>query len=234
MKETIEKIKSQGYWRINIHPLNFIKDRILSLSQCEEIIKNSVVELRGWPYPTTHYNIPILRGQNWIQVIADYTDEIDVWRFYQSGQFSQFLALREDLMDLEPIKKMVIPAREINKPVLCLEYTVYLLTEIFEFLSRIAKQGIYKEGVEIKIELINTENRKLFIFDPMRAGFLEDYKTADSKLSYQKTLSEEEIIEKSKDSSLEAILWFIDRFGWKNPNVTSIKDMQQKLLERRL
>ena len=234
MKETIKKIKSQGYWRVNIRPLNFIKDRIASLSQCEEIIRNAVVELRGWPYPTAHYNIPILRGQNWIQVVADYGDEIEVWRFYQSGQFSQFLALREDLMDLEPIKNRVIPAREITKPVLCLEYTVFLLTEIFEFLSRIAKQGIYKEGVEIKIELINTENRKLFIFDPMRAGFLEDYKTADSKLSYQKTLNEEEIIEKSKDCALEAILWFIDRFGWRNPNVTAIKDMQQKLLERRL
>jgi len=234
MKETIKKIKSQGYWRINIRPLNFIKDRISSLSQCEEIVKDAVVQLRGWPYPTAHHNIPILRGQNWIQVVADYDDEIDVWRFYQSGQFSQFLALREDLMDLEPIKKMVIPNREITKPVLCLEYTVYLLTEIFEFLSRIAKQGIYKEGVEIKIELINTENRKLFIFDPMRAGFLEDYKTADSKLSYQKTLSEEEIAEKAKDCSLEAILWFVDRFGWRNPNITSIKDMQQKLIERRL
>ncbi len=131
---------------------------------------------------------------------------------------------------MEPINKQTIPPREINKPVLALEYTIYLLTEIFEFLSRLAKQGIYKEGVNLKIELINTEKRRLFILSPMRANFLQEYKTGSPKLSYSKRLNEEEVINKPKELALEAIRWFVERFGWKTPNINALRNIQEELI----
>ncbi len=96
MRETLNKIKSCGYWRINIRPLNFEKEMITSLSRCEEIIENAVVKLRGWPYPVFHHNLKIQKGQDWIQTIGRFEDETEIWRFFQSSQFIHYFALRED------------------------------------------------------------------------------------------------------------------------------------------
>ncbi len=75
----VSKIQSQGYWQTNIQPLNVEKERISTLSKCEEIIQKSVLNLRGWPYPLFYPSIPILMGQDWIQVAMDYGDRIEAW-----------------------------------------------------------------------------------------------------------------------------------------------------------
>ena len=49
--ELIEKIQSKGYWRVNIHPTEYQKHRIKTLSEIRAVVRSSVVSFRGWDYP---------------------------------------------------------------------------------------------------------------------------------------------------------------------------------------
>lgn len=233
--KVLDKIKQKGFWRIVIRPTKFKPDLIDSSSSCEELIRNAQVELRGWPYPYYEINDKVERGQDWIQTAVDFESHIELWRMYLSGQFIHYSSLREDWMDYQRMANEDSRFSSISQgDILGLDLMVYNLTEIFEFISRIAKQGLYPDGLRVIIELNNTAKRRLFIFDFSRAGFFTSYKTDTDTLTYSKEMDEETALQNSKQNALQAILFFTDRFGWDKPNETSIKDMQQKLLERRL
>lgn len=230
---TLGKIKQKGYWKVAIQPLTYKKDRIVSLTQCKNIIGNAIVSLRGWPYP--YYNNQAEQFQDHLQVDVDFEPHIEFWRLYLSGQFVHFIALNEDWLDYQRMSQQDSRFRNL-KPgdILGFDLMVYDITEICEFISRLGKQKLFSEGVQLELTLVNTENRKLFIFDFNRADFFTDYRTSDNTLSYVVKVAEQEAIQDTKQNALNAILFFIDKFGWDKPNIESIKDMQQKLLERRL
>ncbi len=231
--DILKKIKTKGYWRIVVYPLTVKKDRIPTLDKCEEMIGNAVVSLRGWPYP--YYNNESLRFQDYIQVEVDFEPHIELWRFYLSGLFVHYVSLNEDWMDYQSLSKQDSRFQRIKQgDILGLDLMVYDITEIFEFVSRLSRQGLYVDGLKVEMQLNNITNRELFIFDFKRAGFHMPYKTSAPKLIYPKEISEENALKNPQQNALEAILFFTDRFGWKNPNVISIQDMQQNLLQRRL
>lgn len=225
----------RGYWRIIIRSTTFKPGLIDSLSSCETIIRNAQVELRGWPYPFYVTNEKVERGQDWIQTAVDFKNHIESWRLYLSGHFIHYTSLREDWMDYQVMAKQDSRFSGITEgDILGFDLMVYDLTEIFEFISRITKGGLYQDGLKVNIELNNTANRRLFIFDQNRADFHTTYKTSANILTYEKEMDEKIALQNSTENALKAILFFTDRFGWGKPNEISIKDMQQKLLDRRL
>src|SRR5438105_14534862 len=89
----LERIHATGYWRVLLHPSQYDEHRIPTLKACEDLIEATKVSLRGWDYPHfRRYTEDTIRGDNWIQHAVDCANHIELWRFFQSGQFVHHLA----------------------------------------------------------------------------------------------------------------------------------------------
>jgi len=233
-KEIVEKIKSRGYWRINFQPL-VNSQKLKKVSDCKDIVEKNNVSLRGWDYPHFPSRTNELGlGKNFCQGWIDWGFLKEFWRMYQSGQFVNYLALREDWFDVDDWygerTKSIIHGS-------CLEiiWTVYQITEIYEFLSRLANKGIYDEGVNVIIALNNTTNRKLWIINPSRAPLSYDRVNPMETIELPpKQYNKDEIITKSKELALEMIIEIFTRFNWDNPPIETIKEDQNNLLQKKL
>src|SRR5690348_12794894 len=97
------KIKSKGYWEIELRPSVYKKDN-LSLSECNEIIEKYQVRLRGWYYPhiAHHEYGEVFNGDNFVEGLVDSFKHLEVWRMYTSGQFIHYLNFWEDWIGYQP------------------------------------------------------------------------------------------------------------------------------------
>jgi hypothetical protein len=232
----IEKIKSRGYWRINFQPLVF-KDKIESVSKCFEIISKNAVYLRGWKYP----HIPNRSDEDtgteycdgYFQAWVDWGNHKEFWRMYQSGQYLHYLALREDWLD-EDTRKSDLADR--IKPMSSLNVitTVYQMTEIYLFIERLISDGIYDEGVNISVSLINTKGRRLWISDFLRGDFNYPRVTGAERIDYTMAYEASEVLSNYKQIALKGALFFFDRFGWDSPPLDTLKKDQEDFLAQKL
>lgn len=238
MKENlIEKIRSRGYWRINFQPLVY-QQKLTSLGDCKDVVEKSAVRLRGWDYPHFPQRIGDDSGlevadgfyEGWI----DWENHKEFWRMYQSGQFLHYISLREDWFEEDSFYRQHAIRYEPKTLLNIIGSVVYQMTEIFEFLSRLARAGIYDEGARASISLNNTKNRKLWISDPMRADFMQNYTTTSDKIDFSKEYSKDQVIDSSRDLALEAMIYMFDRFGWHKPPLESLKTDQSNFLTGRI
>ena len=235
-KELISTIKSKGYWRINFQPV-VATTKLKTLGDCCNIVEKNQVQLRGWNYP--HFprrkdeESNVESGNNYYSGWIEWHDHIEFWRMYQSGQFLHYLALREDRGDRDGWDIVENSNIEPNK-FLSIVGTIYEITEIFEFLSKLVRENLYDEGVKVSISLHNTENRMLKMDDPVRSFFMYgEYKTGIKDISFEQIYSKEDLITKSHDLSMGAILYFFDRFNWHKPPLDVLKKDQDILINRR-
>lgn len=236
IKELLKIIKSRGYWRVNFRPV--ADQTSLELPKCKEIVEKCSVEFRGWDYP--HFprrrgeNTDLRPGNNYYEGWINWGVHKEIWRMYQSGQFIHYLTVREDWFKEHPWYSENLKKIE-PKTILSIINTVYLITEIFEFLARLSKEGVYNKGVEVNIQLCNIgNNRKLEILEAMRAPLLREYKTGADNIEFFGRYSKDEVIKNSKEIALKAILHFFYRFSWDNPPIEVIKNDQEKLVTGKL
>jgi hypothetical protein len=224
MEKILEKIKSRGYWRVVIRPSKFEKERISELSKCKTLVRDNAVHLRGWDYPHYDMRTEPSCGLDYIEQFTDWEPHIEAWRLYQSGQFVHYKALWEDWEDLSPWGQ--------SQQILSVIGTVYLLTEIYEFASRLGAKGILGDSCEIQITLSNTVNRKLATLDAIRPVFAE-YKTTLSEIPRSVSLVTADILSRSAELSLEHAVWLYQRFNWLDVQAEIFKEDQRELLEKR-
>jgi hypothetical protein len=236
MNSILEKIKSRGYWRINFEPLVYTK-KLKTLTECKDIVEKNSVTLRGWDYPhiprKKEGEIGMFAQENYYEGREDWANHKEVWRMYQSGQFLHFLSLRDDWMEfsgwgITPNRTDIKPGTQLN----LIGEVIYELTEIFEFLSRLAQIGLYDEGTRVSITLNNTKGRKLVT--SADRWLWDEYITDMENIPFEHEYSKEELITKSKDLALEAIVHIFERFNWPNIPIDVIKSDQEKLLSRNL
>lgn len=232
----LDKIKERGYWRINFEPLVYNNQK-LKLGECRDVVEKNYVQLRGWDYP--HFprrvgdDAGLDSGDKFYEGWISWWNHIEFWRMYQSGQFLHYLALRDDWSELDGwgiVQNRNIKAGETLNVV---GEVIYELTEIFEFLSRLAKAGIYDEGVRISISLNNTRGRKLVMLDSGR-HLSGEYKTAAESINLEKQYTKEELLTKPQELAAEIIVHVLERFGWHNPSGEVIKHDQENLLNRKI
>ena len=234
-KDLIQTIQSRGYWRINFQPV-VVATKLASLGDCIDVVEKSRVQLRGWDYP--HFprrrdaDSNVESGDNYYAGWIEWHNYIEFWRMYQSGQFLHYVALREDGGDSDGWGITENSNTEPNK-YLSIVGTIYTITEIFEFLSRLATQNLYDEGVKVSISLHNAEKRILRMEDPMRGPLWEEYKTALKEITFLKTYTKEDLVTKPQELALEAIVYFFDRFNWHKPPIDVFKKDQDTLINRR-
>lgn len=238
--DVIKKIKSKGYWEINIRPDVYNSQRI-EKQKIKEIVRSAVVELSGWDYP--HFRdsegepYPILNG---IEKFIDWSNYIEFWRMTQSANFYHLLALREDWIEAERYKHMQIgwgDSSELqNKKWLGVLGTLYTLTEIFEFTKRLVAKNIFNENIIIEVKLYGLENRIFVVDSPDKVPFMFERKAKISEpWAYHKTLfSVNEVLNKADELALNALIDLVYLFEWDNPPVESLKNDQQKFLQGRI
>lgn len=232
-EKVLEKIKSRGYWRVVIRPVRFEKERIKSLAECAELVRRCKVSLRGWDYPHVSGRYEVQSGLDWVESLTDWNGYKELWRMYQSGQFLHLFGCREDWLGEASI---LGPSKYSNiKPgsVLSVLSTLYSVTEIYEFASRLAEKNLFDNSVYLSIGLHGMKNRKLKVFDIGRSLF-NDYICQINDLPLSKTITLEEILGRSHDLALHHTVWIFERFNWRSPPEEIFREDQKKFLERRM
>jgi hypothetical protein len=232
-EELIDKIKSRGYWRVEIRPTVFEKLRIPTFSRVQEVVQSCKVRWRGWDYP--HWNADTVRNMSdWVESSEDWTQYIEYWRFYRSGQFVHLFAAHEDHMDMERILPKTYPPRPPREGYISFLSTTYLVTEIFEFAARLANKDILRPSAFISIGLHNINGHELTSFSASRfldEGFLY---TTDEPILIEREIPEQQLVADPDNSALDFIAEIFERFNWNNPSRQILSEDQKRLRQRRL
>ncbi len=221
----IDKIRSVGYWRVNIRPQGAPTEK-LTFARCRELVEKNKVSLRGWDYPQVNRNDNHGGYQNAEDHVVNWCDwyqHVEFWMMYRSSQFLHYKALREDLIQYIPNK----PAG----PSLSVGSTVYTLAEIVEFTFRLFRAGLYKSGATIHITIGNTAGRELWIDDPMRMGFSYARKTAAQQITLERVLSVSELEAEPLDISSKMAVELFDHFDWQ-ASINQIRSDQERFYKR--
>lgn len=222
-KEILEKIKSKGYWKIKIHPAKHTNEKI-PLDQLKEIIEQCQVRQRGWDYPSIdRRNGKTFLADNYLTSFVDWNEFVEIWRFYQSGQFIQYLALASD--------RILYPPYSEGKN-LEIILALYNITEFFIFAKNLASKKIMGDSIHIEIDLHNTNQRKLIISEPFR-DLHGDYICQIDKLEvFNGDIPTPKLFADFAEIALDATVNTFIKFNWMNPAIKKIlKTDQEKLLK---
>lgn len=229
----VAKIKSRGYWEVIIRPTRFEMER-LSLSECSQIVQECRVSLRGWDYPHISRIPPHVGGVDYVESLTDWNGQKELWRMYQSGQFAHLFGCMEDW--LAEAAAVLGPSQYDHiKPgsVLSVLSTLYSVTEVYEFASRLAGKKLFDEAVFLSIILHGMRNRKLIMFDPGRSLF-RDYVCNSLDLPRDKTIPVDELLGRGHELALGHTIWILEHFNWFSAPKEILREDQKKLIERRI
>jgi hypothetical protein len=217
-----------------MEPSEFKQDRINNLLECQNLIENCRVSLRGWDYP--HFD-HILSGQDYVWSETDWEIYKEYWRLYRSGQFVHYFGCVEDWwrgskLDAE------LGARYGPREVLESIMVLYRLTEIYEFVSRLAGKGVLGEQISLAIELRGMKSRRLICLGKPFFSSLDQYLSQEEVLKFEATLAVQDLVVRAAEHALEESLGVFELFNWRDvrlpENVSDLREDQRKLLERRL
>jgi len=229
VQEIVAKIKSQGFWEITIRPLKFNKTRIESLNECKLLIEENKVRLRGWDYPHISNKYGVRSGKDWVENLTDWSDKVEIWRMYQSGQFVHLFGCREDWWGEVRIfwSKQTYTTPRYG---LSLLSTLYTFTEIYEFAARLAKRNVFDDFLNISTTLHGMKARRLVTLDMNRS--LNDNHICDiDEISLSKTPTVEQVIGKSNEYAIDGTLAVFERFNWLNVPKQVLEEEQSKFLK---
>jgi len=232
-ESVLKKIKLRGYWEVIIRPTQFNKER-LSLPECSKIVRECTVMLRGWDYPHSDTWQPHVGGIDYLESLTDWNGYKELWRMHQSGQFVHLFGCHEDWLGEEI--SIFGPSRySIIKPgsVLGVIMTLFRITEIYAFASRLAQKNLFEGTAFLSITLHGMKNRKLTFFESGR--FLTgDYICAIDTLAQEKNIAINELLGRGYAMALDQTIWILERFNWPSPPRAILQGDQTKFLEGRI
>ena len=225
----VHEVQSRGYWQVVIRPISYSAVRVSAMRQLREAIQRAHVSVRGWSFPPVGVGDQPTTGENWVGDQVDWEHNRELWRICQSAQFMFLGGLSEDWRDRSQWR----PAGQSWEPgaILPIMDTVFSLTEFFEFAAKLALSPASDESVFIEITLGNAKDRLLTMDSPTRAGFYSEYRTAADSITFSKTVSRADLIAMPKKHAVDAVLYFVDRFGW-DATPEQVESMQNEWIRR--
>jgi len=240
MEDLIKKIESKGYWKVILRPNIYKANLIPSLPECKKLIQANNLELRGWDYPHIDREGIMVASENSVHSYCDWPEGpmFEYWRFYQTGQFVHYFAMREDLR-ISDLKKKEFQDEFGNKieKFLSILSTVYSVTEIYQFASKLfSKLDI--EGVEIIIELHDVNKRMLTFWDNfgrfLSRPYICEFSSGVLTIGKGEIISKENLIKNSSELAIDSTIKIFNAFNWDSVTKNIFLEDQKKLLERRL
>ena len=230
--QLLQKIKSKGYWRVNIRPTEYQERRIETLSEVRALVKSCQVSFRGWDYP--FWEDKDLRNEGeFVECSIDWDRFIEYIRFYRSGQFIHVFSALEDLLDHKEMFKNRYPPPTPRAGYLSVIGVVYLATEIFEFATRLASKGLLRPKAFISVQLNNMNDHQLEMFDISRMLFREYVCTSINPIVFEREVTEDELISNGDHLALDLAIEVFENFNWNDPPRQVFAEDQRKLRERR-
>lgn len=237
---TLEKIKARGYWRVKFYPNTPITTVISSPASAKDIVRNASVALRGWDYPhvpTEDFDYQAMySASNKAEAWTDWENYKEIWRLYQSGQFVHYAGLTTDWYDEDGLIPDNSQLKKIRAgSILDIIDTIYTLTEVFVFLNNLTTDGLYDDGVNVEISLVNTKDRELQILEPRRASLLREYRSRNQDIDLEKQIfSKEQVLENYAELAFDEIISIFHQFNWDEPPIDTLRADQRKFLERNI
>ena len=229
MSELLDKIRSRGYWRVVIRPGSFIGQRVPNISTLYPLLQKISVQLRRWNFPHLDTRAQPDIESDWIGQGDEWDRHLELWRFYQSGQFVDFAGITDDWRNQS--KVWPAPADWKHGALLEIGDALFTFTEIFEFAARLALTEAGSEQMHIEVGVAGLQNRELWVDDvhwwpPFPSG----RKASLKELPYKVDLSRTQLITEPRDLALKPTIELFRHFGWE-PSLGLLRDMQQGLLD---
>jgi hypothetical protein len=223
--DLIDKIKSRGYWNVEIKPVRYDAQCLPDISSLLPIIEKSSVQLRGWDFPHIDTQRPTRIDIDWIEQSIDWQHIISTWRFHQSGQFIFIGGNFNDWRD----QSGFWPADEDWQPnvYLDIEDAIFTFAEIFEFTARLSMTSDCYEKVNIKIDIGNIANRFLHL----GRGTFPKYRGQIEHFPFEIEVEREELLACTKKITLQASRELFLRFGY-DISIDRLREWQNQLLKR--
>jgi len=226
------KIRSKGYWIINIHPNMYVENRIDKRS-LKGIMQKATVNLSGWSYPYSPDHVdephPISNG---IETSVDSDFRLEFWRLTQSANFLQLLTVYEDWRDYSDYKNIWSRGDELKgKKLLGVFNALYTLTNTFEFARRLGTQDIFDEDVLVNITLNNLNDRILFVDSREKVPFSWNHISHESSWKWKRSYAVVELLNSSSACAFDAFQDLAYLFNWDPLPVDSLKNDQEKFLQ---
>jgi hypothetical protein len=231
-KQLSDLIKSRGYWEIEITPHQYKADRI-ELNEILHLVEKSQVHKWGRYYPRiAHKNDwtgELFNGNNYSEsLIDDGNQHKEIWRMYQSGQFIHYLALREDWGYANSSASMTENSRKLQEIIL----TLYTVTEVFLFVSRLASNNLFEDSVNIIIKLHDAYNRALFFSNPERELHDNYLCNIREPITIESNISVNDILSNSPRLAMDTVVKIFRLFNWKSNQIAEIlRSDQDKILK---
>jgi hypothetical protein len=228
-----EKIKSRGYWEVDIRPDEGSRDRFDSISDCFNKVKDCVVLIRGWDYPHfSNHPSPYPMNRR-IESYVEFGASKEFWTMFINGHFYHIFACQEDwLSDDTPIMGKSQYSNIEPRSVLDFINTLYNFTEIFEFAIRLSQKGIFGNNARIQITLHGMQDRKLTSFDTRRHLWYE-YRCREDTIPRDVHLSVDDLISKGHEKAVDSTIAVLQLFKWLDVKKEIIQEAQKAFLERR-
>lgn len=233
-------VQDYPHWRVNIRPHHYKADLIPSLSECFDVIAATKVSLRGWDYPHLGRRAgEVGTGSSWVASWSEFLGHLEYWRLYQSGQFLHLFAVREAMVpewraQLQGFARGHVSYRsDIDwdkvPGFFSLLNFLYTVTEVFEFSARLAQHGTYQGDVRVEIGI---HRIKGFALTPdFDRAWSEHRVASEDSLVKEWQMPSTDLIANSADASIDATVWFFERFGWLSPSVDVMRRDQAKFLK---
>ena len=232
MSEILEKIKSRGHWRVVIRPATFVEKRIAERSALLPILENTSVQLKGWNFPHIDAFVHTQSGTDWIGQEIDWDSIVELWRFYQSGQFVHYSGMLSDWnehsgtytgwssqWDSQGNRIVLLDIKEV----------MFRFAEIFEFASRLTFTEAGDEQMHLEIAIVGIENYLLGVSPGNQTYFFREMVNLESRISFVFELHKFELVANTKELALKPAAELFQRFGW-DPGIGVLRDIQYEIL----
>jgi hypothetical protein len=226
MSALLTKIRSKGHWEVVIRPHKFNKLKLPDISSLYPLLQKTSVQLRGWDFPHLDWNTPPHIDIDWVGQECNYGDILEIWRFYRSGQFIHISGIRYDWTDPQLLAHGRFKSPTL--PVLGIGDTLFRLTEIFEFASRLALTEAGDGQMHLQIILNGLTGRSLWVDSQNRMQFVQRHTAEIDKFPYEIEVSKTKLIAEPRDLAIEAAIELFRRFGW-NPTPEQLRGQQSDL-----
>jgi hypothetical protein len=225
VSETIDKIKSRGYWDVSIHPVSFVRDR-LAYEDLEQLLTRQTVRLRGWPVPYIDFREEVLRGDDWIgqDIDAEIVAHYEAWRFFTTGQFNQLRSVSADWR--EGNEATAVPSG--FSSVIEVWEILFYVTEVFELAARLALTDAGDQRMTVDVRLAGLTDRALVVGQQNRAPFVRPHRTTMPSIERTATMTRDDLVANPRLHAAQLSREIFLRFGW-NPPLEQLSAHQAEL-----
>ncbi len=236
MSELLEKIRSRGHWRAVIRPATFDAQRVAGLSALRPILEKTAVRFKGWDFPHVDSYINIAEGTDWIGQEIDWEPIVELWRFYQSGQFVHYSGMMTDwnkrYATFTGWPSQYSGNGRARQVLLDIKEVIIRFAEIYELASRLTFTAAGAEQMHLEIDVRGIEDYILMVSREGQANSFRGMTTQSPQSSFTVELPQIELMSNTRELALNPAAQLFQQFDW-NPGIPFLRDIQYELLSSR-